>query len=149
MDNYGDIYDWLRILIDEYDFNIETLSDYLKLSASEIAEIKEGNMDVLPQETLEEQKDIFDRFSKIGFIYGCAADDKNVKLNAFLKILISYHNISKKTIARMSGVDIEDIEQILHSDKNDVDTDIKFKLAVTVFSLRFFLKDNEDMSAYK
>ncbi|MCI8284155.1 MAG: hypothetical protein HFE90_02645 [Firmicutes bacterium] len=147
MNNYGYISDWLRTLVDEYDFNIETLSNCLRLSSDQIVKIKEGNIDVLPQEVLEEQKDIFDMFSKIGFIYGCIADDENVKLSAFLDVLITYHNISKETIAKMSGIEIEDIENILYSDKNNVADDIKFKLAVTVFSLRFFLKDNENMPA--
>lgn len=62
----------------------------------------------------------------------------------WLKTLVSYHNISKKTIAKMSGVDIKDIEKILRSDKNKVSSEVKFKLAVTVFSLRFFLKDCEE-----
>lgn len=48
-----------------------------------------------------EQIQLFQCFSKIGCLYCCAADDKGQKLGAFLKTLISYHNILKKTIAKM------------------------------------------------
>lgn len=141
MDHCNHVSDWLKTLVDEFDFNMETLSEYLGLSAEQITELKNGNVDQLPRDTQAEQIQMFQCFSKIGYLYCCAADDREQKLGAFLKTLISYHNISKKTIAKMSGVDIKDIEKILRLDKNKVSPEIKFKLAVTVFSLRFFLKD--------
>lgn len=144
MDHCNHVSDWLKTLVDEFDFNMETLSEYLGLSAEQITELKNGKIDQLPQNTQTDQIQMFQYFSKIGCLYCCAADDKEQKLGAFLKALISYHNISKKTIAKMSGVDIKDVEKILRSDKNKVSYEIKFKLAVTVFSLRFFLKDCEE-----
>ncbi|MDE6912137.1 MAG: hypothetical protein K2P35_00335, partial [Lachnospiraceae bacterium] len=57
--------------------------------------------------------------------------------------LISYHGLSKKTIAKMAGVDKQDIDKILSNPPKKVPEEIKFKVAVTVMALRFFLKDCE------
>ena len=56
---------------------------------------------------------------------------------------MSYHNISKKTISKMSGVDIKEIDKFLSSKKSKISVEDKYKLAITTMSLRFFLKDVE------
>ena len=144
MEKKGTVAEWLETLVDVYGFSVVTLSKYLGLSAEQIGALKDGRIDHLPQETMAQLQKLLEQYSKIGFLYCCGADDKEMKLSAFLKVLLSYHSISKKTIAKMAGVDVTDIDKILRSDKNRVPPEVKFKLAVTVFSLRFFLKELED-----
>lgn len=85
----------------------------------------------------------FRLFNKISFLYLSATEDKDLKLCAFLQVLISHHGLSKKTIAKMAGVDKSDIEKMLSNPPRKVSEEIKYKVAVTVMSLRFFLKECE------
>ena len=59
------------------------------------------------------------------------------------KVLVSYHGLSKRTVAKMAGVEVKNIERMLSNPPKKVPEDIKYKVAVTVMSLRFFLKDCE------
>ena len=79
----------------------------------------------------------------ISFLYASATEDKDLKLTAFLQVLLSHHGLSKKTVAAMAGVETKDIERLLSNPPQKVSAEIKFKIAVTVMSLRFFLKDCE------
>ena len=85
----------------------------------------------------------FKLFNKISFLYASATEDKDLKLTAFLQVLLSRHGLSKKTVAAMAGVETKDIERLLSNPPKKVSEEIKFKIAVTVMSLRFFLKDCE------
>ena len=82
-------------------------------------------------------------FNKIAFLYLCATDDKDLKLSSFLEVLISYHGLSKSTLAKMAGVEIMDIERILINSSYEVAEDVKYRVAVTSMALRFLLKDCE------
>ena len=129
----------LKCLIEDYDFNIETLSKYLKLDNNQINLLANGNINSLPNDN--EYR--INLFNKISFLYYSAIDEKDFKLDAFLKVLLSYHNISKKTISKMSGVDIKEIDKFLSLKKSKISVEDKYKLAITTMSLRFFLKDIE------
>ncbi len=139
MDEEYNVLEQLKSLIASYNFNIDTLSKYLKLSVEQIKELAQGNIDVLPDENIYR----FQVFNKIQFLYMSAMEDKDLKLNAFLKVLISQHSLSKKTIAKMAGVETNDIEMILSDSPKRMENETKYKIAVTVMSLRFFLKDCE------
>ena len=134
-----DITEQLKCLIEDYNFNIETLSKYLELDDNQINLLANGVVNFLPNDN--EYR--FNLFNKISFLYCSAIDEKDVKLDAFLKVLLSYHNISKKTISKMSGVDIKEIDKFLSSKKSKISVEDKYKLAITIMSLRFFLKDIE------
>lgn len=88
----ANISEQLKELIEEYKFNIETLSKYLKLDIDKIELLKNGDMSFLP----DDNKYRTDLLNKICFLYFSTKDDEDVKLDAFLKILLSYHKISKK-----------------------------------------------------
>ena len=130
----------LKELIEEYNFNIETISKYLKLDIDKIELLKNGDMSFLP----DDNKYRTDLLNKICFLYFSTKDDKDVKLDVFLKVLLSYHKISKKTISKISGVDIKEIDKFLVLKKSKISIEDKYKLAVTTMSLRFFLKDIEN-----
>ena len=134
-----DITEQLKCLIEDYGFNVETLSKYLKLDDNQINLLANGDVNFLPNDN--EYR--FNLFNKISFLYCSAINEKDVKLDAFLKVLLSYHNISKKTISKMSGVDIKEIDKFLSSKKSKISVEDKYKLAITTMSLRFFLKDIE------
>mgnify|MGYP000010238856 FL=1 len=133
------ISEMLKTLIEEYQFNISTLSKYLELSEEQIDSVKKGNIECLPQDNSIRSK----VFIKIGFLYFGVAEDKDMKLSAFLDVLITYHNISKQTIAKMAEVEISDIESMLSNHSGEVAIEAKYRIAVTVMQFRFFLKECE------
>ena len=46
-------------------------------------------------------------------------------------------------VVKMAGVEVKNIERMLSNSPRKVSEDIKYKVAVTVMPLRFFLKDCE------
>lgn len=129
----------LKELITVYGFNKNTLSRYLGLSLDGIEDLSNGNIDFLPEDCTYR----FELFHKISFLYASAIEDTDLKLTAFLQVLLSYHGLSMKTVAAMAGVEAKDIGKLLLNPPQEVSEEIKYKIAVTVMSLRFFLKDCE------
>ena len=139
MDEKDNVTEQLKELMEAYDFNVDTLSKYLGLPADKVRILAQGDISFLPEDNMYR----FRLFNKISFLYLSATEDKDLKLCAFLQVLISHHGLSKKTIARMAGVDKSDIEKMLSNPPRKVSEEIKYKVAVTVMSLRFFLKECE------
>ena len=81
--------------------------------------------------------------SKAGFLYFGAIEDKDKQLSVFLEVLVSYHGISKLTIAKMADVEEQDIDRLLANPPEKVEIEVKYKIAVTVMERRFWLKDCE------
>ena len=130
------ISEMVESLIELYDFNKNTLSRYLGISVEQIVDIAHGNIGCLP--AVHNQI-----LAKIGFLYFSPIQNEDQKLSGFLEVLIQYHNLSKKTIAKMAGVEVSDIEKMLLNPPAEVDIETKYKIATTVMGLRFFLKDCE------
>ncbi len=139
MNEKNNVTEQLKELITVYGFNKNTLSQYLELPITHVENLTQGNIDFLPNEPTYR----FRLFNKIAFLYASATEDKDLKLIAFLQVLISHHGLSKRTIAKMSDVETSDIEKILSNPPKKIPDNVKFKIAVTVMALRFFLKDNE------
>ena len=139
MDEKDNVTEQLKELMEAYDFNVDTLSKYLGLPADKVRILSQGDISFLPEDNMYR----FRLFNKISFLYLSATEDKDLKLCAFLQVLISHHGLSKKTIAKMAGVDKSDIEKMLSNPPRKVSEEIKYKVAVTVMSLRFFLKECE------
>jgi hypothetical protein len=139
MNEKDNVTEQLKELITVYEFNKNALSQYLELSINDVEISAQGNIDFLPNEP----KYRFRLFNKISFLYASATDDKDLKLSAFLQVLISHHGLSQKTIAKMADVETSDIERILSNSSQKVSEEAKYKIAVTVMALRFFLKDCE------
>lgn len=142
MEKNKNVTEELKILIEDYGFNMNTLQAYLGLSFEQIKMLADGNVDFLP----DEQQYRFQLFNKIAFLYYSAVEDKNLKLSAFLGVLISYHGLSEQTIAKMAGVKTSDVAGILADPPARVSEEAKFRIAVTVASLRFFLKECEELN---
>ena len=93
--------------------------------------------------TLPEDPDrCFGVFVRIQLLFACAAEEKDLKLAAFLQVLLSHHRLSKKTLAKMAGVEPGDIDALL-ARPGRMNAETKYKIAVTAMALRFFLKDGE------
>ena len=76
-------------------------------------------------------------------LYFGAIEDKDRQLSGFLEVLVSYYGISKLTIAKMAGVEENDIDRLLVNPPEKIEIEVKYKIAVTVMELRFWLKDCE------
>ena len=139
MNEKDNVTEQLKELMEAYCFNVDTLSKYLGLPADKVRILAQGDISFLPEDNMYR----FRLFNKISFLYLSATEDKDLKLCAFLQVLISHHGLSKKTIAKMAGIDKSDIEKMLSNPPRKVSEEIKYKVAVTVMSLRFFLKECE------
>ena len=139
MNEKDNVTEQLKELVTVYGFNKNTLSQYLDLPLNSIDDLSNGNIDFLPDDCTYR----FKLFNKISFLYLSAIEDKDLKLTAFLQVLLSHHGLSKKTVATMAGVETKDIEKLLSNPPQKVSEEIKYKIAVTVMALRFFLKDCE------
>ena len=133
------ISEMLTSLIEEYRFNKNTLSKYLEITEETIDGVVMGNVECLPDDPALRLKIL----SKAGFLYFGAIEDKDRQLSGFLEVLVSYHGISKLTIAKMAGVEEQDIDRLLVNPPEKVEIEVKYKIAVTVMKLRFWLKDCE------
>ena len=87
-----------------------------------------GNVECLPDDPALRLKIL----SKAGFLYFGAIEDKDRQLSGFLEVLVSYHGISKLTIAKMAGVEEQDIDRLLANPPEKVEIEVKYKIDVTV-----------------
>ena len=136
---FGFITNWLKALIEDYGFSIEILSDYLLLTREQILWLSDGELDFLSDENLDKGR-VFD---KVAALYLSATEDKDLKLAGFLGVLINCHHLSQQTIAKMAGVVEMDVKNLLQDQAELVPENAKYRIAVTVMSLRFCFKERE------
>ena len=109
MNQRDNVTEQLKELLDMYEFSMDTLSKYLQLPVEQIRKLSEGDVGFLPEDATYR----FNIFNKISFLYLSAVEDKDLKLCAFLKVLLSYHGLSKRAMAKMAGVEVKNIERML------------------------------------
>ena len=134
-----DISEMLKTLIEQYEFNKNTLSKYLGITVGQIEGIAQGKTEYLPEELAIRHHIL----TKIAFLYFSPIQGEDLKLSGFLDVLISYHNLSKETIAKMAGVEVSEIEKMLSDPPQKVEFETKYKIATNIMVLRFFGKDCE------
>ena len=122
------ISEMLTSLIEEYRFNKNTLSKYLEITEETIDGVVMGNVECLLDDPALRLKIL----SKAGFLYFGAIEDKDRQLSGFLEVLVSYYGISKLTIAKMAGVEENDIDRLLVNPPEKVEIEVKYKIDVTV-----------------
>ena len=122
------ISEMLTSLNEEYRFNKNTLSKYLEITEETVDGVVMGNVECLPDDPALRLKIL----SKAGFLYFGAIEDKDRQLSGFLEVLVSYHGISKLTIAKMAGVEEKDIDRLLVNPLEKVEIEVKYKIDVTV-----------------
>ena len=138
MDEKETVFEQLNALLNLYDFNADTLSGYLGLPVEQLKGLARGETGTLP----EDLDRCFGVFVRIQLLFACAAEEKDLKLAAFLQVLLSHHRLSKKTLAKMAGVEPGDIDALL-ARPGRINAETKYKIAVTAMALSFFLKDGE------
>lgn len=106
---------------------------YLEITEETIDGVVMGNVECLLDDPALRLKIL----SKAGFLYFGAIEDKDRQLSGFLEVLVSYHGISKLTIAKMADVEEQDIDRLLANPPEKVEIEVKYKIAVTVMELRF------------
>ena len=126
MNQRENVTEQLKELLDMYEFSMDTLSKYLQLPVEQIRKLSEGDVGFLPEDPIYR----FNIFNKITFLYLSAVEDKDLKLCAFLKVLVSYHGLSKRAVAKMAGVEVKDIERMLSNPPKKVPEDIKPKTRI-------------------
>ena len=126
MNQRDNVADQLKELLDIYEFSMDTLSKYLQLSVEQIRKLSEGDIGFLAEDSIYR----FNIFNKITFLYLSAVEDKDLKLCAFLKVLVSYHGLSKRAVAKMAGVEVKNIERMLSNPPKKVPEDIKPKTRI-------------------
>lgn len=129
----------LRDLLEEYHFNVETLAKYLSISVESVYYLANGKTGML---STDPQKGIR-IVNKIMFLDTITSDEADMRVQAYLDTLLSYHKLSKETIAKMAGIQIADIDIFLSNKCEKMNAEIKYKIASVTMALRFFLKDNE------
>lgn len=139
MNVYENISPLVRSLLDNYHFNEETLAKYLSVSVECINDLAQGKINKLPSDFRERGRII----DKIMFLAIIPEEAPDLKVKGFLEVLLTYHNLSKETIAKMAGIEISDIDIFLSNECEKMSAEIKYKIASVTMALRFFLKDNE------
>ena len=125
----------LQLLIEIYKFNVDTLSKLLDVKKDVILSKDEKKL-------FENSKDFRKMSDLIMMLEFIGRDNADLKIGAFLQVLLEYHNISPETIALMSGVNAKEVNDLVENPKL-VSLESKYKISKTVMSLRFFLKELE------
>lgn len=131
---FNDVIQSLKNLVDTYKFNVDTLSKFLKVDKQTLLSFGE--------EIFTNRNDWNDICNKIQFLELCGTDEADLKISAFLQVLIDYHNISLETIALMSRVSENDVKTFLENSQY-ISLENRYKIAKTTMGLRFFLKESE------
>lgn len=127
----------LDILIVEYDFNIDTLSNLLNVKKDIIKNYKKYEKSI--SYDTEHLSSIID---KILMVHNITNTDADLKFRAYLYVLVDYHNISPKTIAKMANIEENEVLDFIN-EKDTISIDTRYKLASVIMNLRFILKDIE------
>jgi hypothetical protein len=135
MAGMNDVIQSLKKLVDTYKFNVDTLSNYLKVDKMTLLSFSEDAI-------FYNRIDYFVICNKILFLELCGEEEADLKFSAFLQVLIDHHNISLETIALMSKVRISDVTTFLENYAS-VSMENRYKIAKTIMGLRFFLKELE------
>lgn len=129
-----DIVEILQLLVEKYKFNVDVLSRLLNVEK-----------EVLLSKDEKKISDNFKDAHKIDLIFMLeivGKDDADSKIAVFLQVLLDYHGITAETIALMSGENEKAVIGFVEDPKL-VPLESKYKIAKTVMSLRFFLKELE------
>ena len=128
----------LKKLINDYDFKIDTISNYLGLSIEQLKKFLDG-------ESLftNYKRKFFQISDKINLLYYSTEMEKDIELEGFLTVLVQFHGISTTSIAKISGVSLQDVENCMEHKFDQVSDDAKYKIAITAMRLRFLLKECE------
>lgn len=128
----------LKKLINDYDFKMDIISNYLGLSIEQLKKFLDGES-LFPND----KRKFFQISDKINLLYYSTEMEKDIELEGFLTVLVQFHGISTTSIAKISGVSLQDVENCMEHKFDQVSDDAKYKIAITAMRLRFLLKECE------
>lgn len=82
--------------------------------------------------------------SRISLLYFGVRESREQKLSGYLEVLLSYHGLSRETVARAAQVPSEAVERALDPETLPfLDPEVRYCLAAAVMVLRFLFREDE------
>ena len=82
--------------------------------------------------------------SRISLLYFGVRESREQKLSGYLEVLLSYHGLSRETVARAAQVPSEAVERALDPETPPfLDPEVRYCLAAAVMVLRFLFREDE------
>lgn len=126
----------LQYLISEYKMNTKTLSKLLEIEPSVLDDFNK-NKNAIP---MIRRGDISNKLAVLYYISEITADERN---RAVIDVLVQEHNIEFVTIARMAGVEEEELIKFMGRNEG-VSNEVKYKIATASMFLHFIFKPSDN-----
>lgn len=120
---------YLKILLDDYKFNPQTLADYLSVKVNDVYAITNKNMTVFNSADMQNQA-----MNKINELYFFIQNNNDTSTKKLIENAMSDYKINVETIALISKVNQEEIKTYLENQKDISESD-QLKILTTVSSL--------------
>ena len=125
------ITEMIQILMQDYGFPEEVLARHFRLTAEQLEQLLSGDPDGLPGDPAERYR----AQSRISLLYFGVCESREQKLSGYLEVLLSYHGLSRETVARAAQVPSETLPFL--------DPEVRYRLASAVMVLRFLFREDE------
>ena len=134
------ITEMIQILMQDYGFPEEVLARHFRLTAEQLEQLLSGDPDGLPGDPAERYR----AQSRISRLYFGVCESREQKLSGYLEVLLSYHGLSRETVARAAQVPSEAVERALDPETLPfLDPEVRYCLAAAVMVLRFLFREDE------
>lgn len=131
----------IQILMQDYGFPEEVLARHFRLTAEQLEQLLSGDPDGLPGDPAERYR----AQSRISLLYFGVCESREQKLSGYLEVLLSYHGLSRETVARAAQVPSEAVERGLWTRRRCPSSirRCRYRLAAAVMVLRFLFREDE------
>lgn len=126
----------LKYLIDEYKMNTKTLSKLLEVEPLVLENFNKSE-NAIP---MIRRGDISNTLAVLYYISEITADERN---RGIIDVLVQEHNIEFVTIARMAGIEEEELIKFMERNEQ-VSDGVKYKIATISMFLHFLFKPSDD-----
>lgn len=126
----------LRYLISEYKMNTKTLSKLLEVEPSILDDFNK-NKNAIP---MIRRGEIGNTLAVLYYISEITADERN---RAVIDVLVQEHNIEFVTIARMAGVEEQELINFMKGNES-ISYELKYKIAIISMFLHFIFKPSDN-----
>ena len=128
----------LATLITGYGIPAEALAPVLGMTAEAVEAVREGNAYALP----EDEDARFSVLCKLGMLCMIPGENPDLKVGAFLRVLLELHKLSPAGVARLAGLTEAELAAFLEAPAS-VPLEKRYRLASAVMTLRYLFKDAE------
>lgn len=102
----------LKILLDDYKFNPETIANYLSLKVNDVYAITNKNLSVFADAKKQNET-----MKKIEGLYTLVTSDVSSRIKHGIENLLEYYQFDVNTLANISDVDVKEIQNFLNGSK--------------------------------